>query len=124
MPKNLVLHAQLRNKIERGVGDSSPIRTAAVLTCVAQPQPPDAFRPAFCDRQQKIYLARNLDRQSLLMFVLAVIALGRWRGVAALVGLGLSLVIVIAWILPAILDGRSPAWVAFVGASAVAFVAP
>ncbi|MHC4311595.1 MAG: hypothetical protein ACYSW3_03880 [Planctomycetota bacterium] len=65
MPKNLVLHAQLRNKIERGVDDSSPIRTAAVLTCVGEPQPADAFRPAFCDRQQKIYLARNLKRQLL-----------------------------------------------------------
>jgi hypothetical protein len=32
MPKGLVLHAQLRNKIERGVQDSSPIRTASVLT--------------------------------------------------------------------------------------------
>jgi len=41
MPKNLVLHAQLRNKIERGVDDSSPIRTAAVLTCVGEPQPAD-----------------------------------------------------------------------------------
>ncbi len=65
MPKGLVLHAQLRNKIERGVDDSSPIRTAAVLTCVGEPQPPDAFRPAFCDRQQKIYLARNLKRELL-----------------------------------------------------------
>jgi hypothetical protein len=65
MPKGLVLHAQLRNKIERGVDDSSPIRTAAVLTCVGEPQPPDAFRPAFCDRQQKIYLARNLRRDLL-----------------------------------------------------------
>jgi hypothetical protein len=65
MPKGLVLHAQLRNKIERGVEDSSPIRTAAVLTCVSQPQPPDAFRPAFCDRQQRIYLARNLKRDRL-----------------------------------------------------------
>jgi hypothetical protein len=65
MPKNLVLAAQLRNKIERGVDDSSPIRTAAVLTCVAAPQPPDAFRPAFCDRQQKIYLARDLRRELL-----------------------------------------------------------
>lgn len=65
MPKGLVLHAQLRNKIERGEGDSSPIRTAAVLTCVAAPQPPDAFRPAFCDRQQKIYLARDLKRELL-----------------------------------------------------------
>ncbi|UCG56137.1 MAG: hypothetical protein JSU70_14845 [Phycisphaerales bacterium] len=65
MPKNLVLHAQLRNKIERGVDDSSPIRTAAVLTCVGEPQPADAFRPAFCDRQQKIYRARNLKRKLL-----------------------------------------------------------
>ena len=65
MPKGLVLQAQLRNKIERGKGDSSPIRTAAVLTCVAAPQPPDAFRPAFCDREQKIYFSRDLKRAAL-----------------------------------------------------------
>ena len=65
MPKGLVLHAQLRNKIERGVDDSSPIRTAAVLTCVAGPQPPDAFRPAFCDRRQRIYRASDLRRDLL-----------------------------------------------------------
>ncbi len=65
MPKGLVLHAQLRNKIERGEGDSSPIRTGAILTCVEAPEPPDAFRPAFCDRQQKIYLARDLQRDLL-----------------------------------------------------------
>jgi hypothetical protein len=65
MPKGLVLHAQLRNKIERGIDDSSPIRTAAVLTCVSGPQPPDAFRPSFCDRSQKIYFARNLHRDLL-----------------------------------------------------------
>jgi hypothetical protein len=65
MPKGLVLHAQLRNKIERGVEDSSPIRTAAVLTCVGAPQPADAFRPAFCDRQQRIYRARDLKRELL-----------------------------------------------------------
>lgn len=62
MTKNLVLHAQLRNKIERGVEDSSPIRTAAVLTCVSEPLPADAFRPAFCDRTAKVYLARQLQR--------------------------------------------------------------
>lgn len=65
MPKGLILRAQLRNDIERGVEDSSPIRTAAVLSCVSQPQPPDAFRPAFCDRSQKIYLARDLKRDLL-----------------------------------------------------------
>jgi hypothetical protein len=65
MPKNLILHAQLRNKIERGVDDSSPIRTAAILTCVDAPQPADAFRPGFCDRQQRIYLGRDLKRDLL-----------------------------------------------------------
>jgi len=65
MSKNLILHAQLRNKIERGVDDSSPIRTAGVLTCVREPQPADAFRPGFCDREHRIYLARNLQRQLL-----------------------------------------------------------
>lgn len=65
MPKGLVLHAQLRNKIERGVDDSSPIRTAAVLTCVSEPQPADAFRPAFCDRQARIYRTRDLNRELL-----------------------------------------------------------
>jgi hypothetical protein len=65
MPKGLKLHAQLRNVIERGVDDSSPVRTAAVLTCVGAPQPPDAFRPSFCDRSQKIYMARDLKRELL-----------------------------------------------------------
>lgn len=65
LPKGLVLNAQLRNKIERGVDDSSPIRTAAVLTCVGEPQPADAFRPAFCDRGQRIYRARHLKRELL-----------------------------------------------------------
>jgi hypothetical protein len=66
MAKGVVLDNQLRNgTIERGVEDSSPIRAAAVLTCVSGPQPPDAFRPAFCDRQQRIYLARDLKRDRL-----------------------------------------------------------
>jgi len=46
----------------RGRGDNSPVKTAAVLTCMAEPQPADAFRPAFCDKTNKVYLARNLKR--------------------------------------------------------------
>lgn len=59
----------------------------------------------------------------LVVFAAAVIALGRWRGVAALAGLGATLVIVLGWLLPAILDGRSAVLVALVGAGAVAYVA-
>ncbi|HOY59753.1 MAG TPA: hypothetical protein PK640_16665 [Verrucomicrobiota bacterium] len=64
MPKGLVLKPQSWETVERGVDDSSPIRTAAVLTCVADPLPPDAFRPAFCDRQARIYLSRNLKQDA------------------------------------------------------------
>ena len=45
--------------------NTSPIKTAAILTCVAEPQPADAFRPSYGDRQQKIYLARDLKRDLL-----------------------------------------------------------
>ncbi|HUF01762.1 MAG TPA: YibE/F family protein [Gaiellaceae bacterium] len=44
------------------------------------------------------------------------------RGLRALVGLGLSLLVVIEFIVPAILDGRAPVGVALVGALAVMFV--
>jgi len=43
----------------------SPVGSVSVLTCLAEPVPPDAFRPSYCDRGQKIYLARNLRRELL-----------------------------------------------------------
>ena len=65
MTNGLVLKPQLWESVERGVEDSSPILTAAVLTCVAEPLPPDAFRPAFCDRSAKVYFSRDLKRDLL-----------------------------------------------------------
>ncbi len=52
MPKGLVLHAQLRNKIEQGVGDGNPIRGHG-LDLRGPAATADAFRPAFCDRRQR-----------------------------------------------------------------------
>ncbi len=43
----------------------SPVKTIAVLTCLDKPLPADAFRPAWADREQKIYYARNLRRDLL-----------------------------------------------------------
>ena len=43
----------------------SPVRRAAVLTCVKDTLPPDAFRPSYCDRKSKIYLSRDLRREIL-----------------------------------------------------------
>ena len=57
-----------------------------------------------------------------LVFCGLVIAAGRWRGFRALLGLGLSLLIVIEFIVPSILDGNSAVGVALAGALAVMFV--
>ena len=44
-----------------------PLQVAAVLCCVAEALPADAFRPSYCDsRNSKTYLARNLKRDLLL----------------------------------------------------------
>jgi uncharacterized membrane protein len=57
------------------------------------------------------------------LFALAVVLLGRWRGVAALVGLGVSIWVLLAFVVPAIVDGESAPLVAITGASAIAFLA-
>ncbi|MET9240521.1 YibE/F family protein [Nonomuraea sp. NPDC003709] len=52
-------------------------------------------------------------------FALAVIAFGRWRGVTALVGLAVTFVLLLAFVIPGILEGEPPLLVAIVGASAI-----
>lgn len=59
----------------------------------------------------------------LLLFCLAVVALGRFRGVAALIGLALSVGVIVVFIAPSILVGNDPVLVATVGGSAIALVA-
>jgi len=54
-----------------------------------------------------------------LLFGVLVVILGRWHGVRALVGLGLSLVIVTEFLVPSILDGNPPLAAALVGGLAV-----
>jgi uncharacterized membrane protein len=57
-----------------------------------------------------------------LLFAAAVVILGRWRGVLAIVGLTASLGVLLLFVLPAILDGRSPVWVALFGSLAIAIL--
>ncbi|MEW9552769.1 YibE/F family protein [Nonomuraea sp. NPDC050783] len=54
-----------------------------------------------------------------LAFALAVIAFGRWRGVSALVGLAVTFVLLLTFVIPGIVEGRSPVLVAVVGAAAI-----
>jgi uncharacterized membrane protein len=76
------------------------------------------LRYAFADRQRKpvlFWLA--------VTFAAVVVLFGRLRGVAALVGLSASLVVLLVFVLPAVLDGRSPLAVAVIGAAVIAFLA-
>ncbi len=79
---------------------------------------PEEFRYQFSDRQR-----RGVLRWLAITFAVAVIALGRWRGLGALAGLAGSLTVLFVFVLPAITDGRSPVLVAIVGSAAIAYVA-
>jgi uncharacterized membrane protein len=57
-----------------------------------------------------------------ILFVIVALLVGRLRGARSLIGLGASLAIVLVFIVPAILDGRSPLAVAVVGSLAVMLV--
>jgi len=46
--------------LSTGNGTESICKTAGVLTCMAAPVATDAFRPAYCDRGQKLYYADSL----------------------------------------------------------------
>jgi uncharacterized membrane protein len=76
------------------------------------------FDYAYSDRQRRPVLLWLT-----VIFAVAVIALGRLRGLGALVGLGASIAVILVFILPSMLDGNSAPLVAIVGASAIAFVA-
>jgi uncharacterized membrane protein len=56
------------------------------------------------------------------MFIAAVLMVGRWHGLRSLLGLALSLLLVVRFIVPAILAGSHPPLVALVGALAVMVV--
>jgi uncharacterized membrane protein len=82
---------------------------------------PDAeplFQYQYSDRERRPMLLGVA-----IVFGLAVVALGRLRGLAALGGLAASLVVLVAFIVPAILEGNSPILVAAVGAGAIGFLA-
>jgi uncharacterized membrane protein len=54
------------------------------------------------------------------IFAVAVVAFGRWQGLRALIGVGVSLATLALFVLPAVLDGGDPLAVALVGSAAIA----
>ncbi|MXY76046.1 MAG: YibE/F family protein [Acidimicrobiia bacterium] len=73
------------------------------------------------------YFYADADRRTPLawltaLFAVFVIALGRRRGVLALVGMAGTLAVLLAFMAPSILDGNDPLLVSVVAASGIAFV--
>ncbi|MEV6868257.1 YibE/F family protein [Streptosporangium subroseum] len=57
-----------------------------------------------------------------IAFAVAVVAVARWRGLAALIGMGFACLVLFWFMLPALLGGESPLLVGLVGSSAIMFV--
>jgi uncharacterized membrane protein len=73
------------------------------------------------------YNIRDLERTRPMLvlvavFMLAVVAFGRWHGVRSLIGLALSFAVIVGFVVPAILRRRSPVADALVGAMAIMLV--
>lgn len=91
-------------------------RVRLAKTEVPEGAPPGVDPYSFSD-----YDRRGPMLWLLLAFAVIVVVFGRLRGVLALIGLGVSVAIIATFIVPAILDGRSPLGVAVVGSMAVMF---
>jgi uncharacterized membrane protein len=57
-----------------------------------------------------------------IAFALTVVAVARWRGLRSLVGLGVAGAVVVKYLMPALLDGRSPVAVGLVTSAAIMIV--
>jgi hypothetical protein len=59
----------------------SPVKSISILTSLAAPQPPDAFRPSYVGKNAPIYYSRNLKRALLpnLGAVASTPSLGDWE---------------------------------------------
>jgi len=73
------------------------------------------------------YLFMDLNRSNLLIwvsiiFAIVTIFIGRWRGVGAIVGLILTFLVLLYFMFPALLEGKSPLAVAVVAASGLVLI--
>jgi len=73
------------------------------------------------------YFYQDRDRRGSLtvlvaLFALVVIALGRFRGVLALVAMAMTVAVLVWFVAPSVLDGNDPLLVAVVAAAAIAFI--
>jgi uncharacterized membrane protein len=111
-----------RIEIQLSAGGLDPNVDPGDKIRVAKAPKPPKGAPAVAGTGYTLYDFERRGPMLLLaaLFVVVVLVFARWRGALSLVGLAVSLVIVLLFVVPAILDGKSPLLVAVVGSLAVA----
>ena len=101
---------------EVGLVPGSPVPDVAVGERIILGYEPSTSFYFYADKERRrplLWLAG--------LFAIVVVALGRLRGALALASMALTLVVLIAFVAPSVLDGNDPVLVAVVASSAIAF---
>jgi uncharacterized membrane protein len=113
---------------DKGETVTVPI-TAAIYSSGAEPGqviklirvPPSGDQPA---QYQFSEFERSMPLLVMaLIFAVVVIVVARWRGFAALIGLGFAGFILVTFMFPALIAGSNPIMVGLIGSAAIMFVA-
>lgn len=144
---NAELDEEAIDNSEHGVGDSSACANATLQITSGQTKGDEVvldisigptalavkqgskvvlnYEPDAPEESQYQIVDNQRGRPLLLLtalFAVCVVLLGRKRGLAALVGLGITFVVLVRFMLPALLEGQSPVQVALVAAAVIMFV--
>jgi uncharacterized membrane protein len=111
-------------EIQLGAGGLDPDVDPGDKIRVAKAPKPPKGAPAVAGTGYTLYDFERRGPMLILaaLFALVVLAFARWRGALSLAGLAISLALVLVFVVPAILDGKSPLLVAVVGSLAVALI--
>jgi uncharacterized membrane protein len=120
--------AQLLDGADHGTTVTVPVTAAIYSSGIEAGQviklvrvPPAADQPAqyqFSDFERRVPLLVVG-----LLFTIVVVAVARWRGFAALLGLVFAGFILVTFMFPALIAGTNPIMVGLIGSSAIMFVA-
>lgn len=104
--------------LEQPAGGGSPLGTGDDILVLATDLGDGTVSWSFYDHQRSTPMWVLV-----VVFAVAIIALGRWRGLGALAGLAVSLLVLAGFMLPSILDGHPAVLVALVASSVIACLA-
>ncbi|MPY93382.1 MAG: YibE/F family protein [Acidimicrobiia bacterium] len=99
-----------------GIGASLSLGDRIVLSHAPEAPPQQRYQFSDFERDRPLVLLA-------VLFALAVVALGRWKGLRALLGVAASVVALVTFVLPALLGGSDALAVVVVAAALLAFVA-